>query len=58
VELIVPHCHLDVERNEPAHLTIIARALAEIHGLPVEQIAAITTRNAMRLFWPAEAASH
>jgi TatD DNase family protein len=37
-------------RNEPLHVARVGGVLAELHGLPVEEIAATTTRNARRLF--------
>jgi TatD DNase family protein len=37
-------------RNEPARLPLIAKALAEIKALSLQQIAAATTTNATRLF--------
>jgi TatD DNase family protein len=37
-------------RNEPAYLPHIARTVARALGRPVEEIAAQTTRNAVRLF--------
>lgn len=37
-------------RNEPAYLPDVARALADLHGQPVEEIAKITEANALRLF--------
>ena len=36
--------------NEPAHLTYVLRALAEIRGEAVDRIAALTFENACRLF--------
>jgi TatD DNase family protein len=36
--------------NEPAFLVEIARKVAEIKGIDVEEVAAVTTRNAERLF--------
>ncbi|RDV84611.1 TatD family hydrolase [Ammonifex thiophilus] len=38
------------KRNEPAYLVHIAQRVAEIRGMPVEEVAAITTANARRLF--------
>jgi TatD DNase family protein len=38
------------KRNESAYIIEIARKLAEIKGLKVEEVAEITTRNAMELF--------
>ncbi|WP_058300441.1 TatD family hydrolase [Gorillibacterium timonense] len=37
------------KRNESAHVRLVAEAAAEIKGLPVEEIARITTENAIRL---------
>jgi TatD DNase family protein len=37
------------KRNEPAYVAEAAAKVAEIKGLPVEQVAAATTHNAMRL---------
>jgi TatD DNase family protein len=38
------------KRNEPAYLVHTARRLAELHGRPLEDVAGITTRNALTLF--------
>jgi TatD DNase family protein len=38
------------KRNEPAFVAHTAAFLAELHGMPVEQLAAITTANARRFF--------
>jgi len=37
-------------RNEPLHVARVGGVLSELHGLPVEEVAATTTRNARRLF--------
>ena len=38
------------KRNEPAWVTIVGETLAELHGLPAEEMARATTQNARRLF--------
>lgn len=38
------------QRNEPAYLTYIARRIAELKAVPVEQVMAATVANACRLF--------
>ena len=38
------------KRNEPAFVVDTAQALAAIHGLAIEEIAAVTTKNFERLF--------
>ncbi len=38
------------QRNEPAHVVEVARGLAGIHGMDIERIGAITTKNFARLF--------
>jgi TatD DNase family protein len=37
------------KRNEPAYVSEAAAAIAELHGIPVEEAAETTTRNALRL---------
>jgi TatD DNase family protein len=38
------------KRNEPRHVAITARRLAELRGMPFEELADATTRNAAALF--------
>jgi TatD DNase family protein len=38
------------KRNEPAYVAEVARCLAEIHGVELEEMARITTENFCRLF--------
>ncbi len=38
------------KRNEPAYLPLVARRVAEIKNIPVEEVAHITTRNTRGLF--------
>jgi TatD DNase family protein len=48
---LVPQIYRGKEkRNEPAHVVQTAAFLAELRGVPVEQLAAETTANARRLF--------
>jgi len=48
---LVPHPLRGREkRNEPAHLVLTARCLAELRGQTVAEVAAQTTANARRLF--------
>jgi TatD DNase family protein len=44
-----PHPHRG-QRNEPAHVRLVAERLAELRGLSLPDLAAITTANAERLF--------
>jgi TatD DNase family protein len=38
------------KRNEPAYVRLVAEKLADLKGLTVEEVARITTENAVRLF--------
>ena len=38
------------KRNEPVYLPLIARRVAELVGKPVEDVAAVTSKNALDLF--------
>ena len=38
------------KRNEPAYVVEVARCLAGLHGLEIEQLAHVTTENFMRFF--------
>ena len=38
------------EQNEPAWVALVGEALAGVWGLPVEEVAAVTTANAARVF--------
>ncbi|MCK4470817.1 MAG: TatD family hydrolase [Anaerolineae bacterium] len=45
-----PHPYRSRKRSEPAHVRVIAETIAVIHKRSVEEIAQITTQNAIRLF--------
>ncbi len=44
-----PHRH---ERNEPAWVGLIGEALAKLWAIPVEEVARVTSENAVRVFRP------
>jgi TatD DNase family protein len=46
---LAPHPHRG-KRNEPAHVGLVAAKIAELHSVPLEHVAAITTTNAEQLF--------
>ncbi|WP_036186445.1 TatD family hydrolase [Marinimicrobium agarilyticum] len=46
----MPLCGRQGERNSPEYLPDVARGLAELRGVTIEEIAAITTANAQLLF--------
>ena len=37
-------------RNEPAHVALVGETLAQVHGVPVDQVAQTTTQNVHTLF--------
>ncbi len=38
------------KRNEPAYTKLVAEKLADLWNIPIEEVAAATTRNAEKLF--------
>lgn len=46
---LTPHPHRG-ERNEPAYTTLVADKMAELSGIPREEIEKLTTENSVRLF--------
>eukprot|EP00928_Gymnodinium_smaydae_P029610 TRINITY_DN22252_c0_g2_i1.p1 TRINITY_DN22252_c0_g2~~TRINITY_DN22252_c0_g2_i1.p1 ORF type:complete len:377 (+),score=71.38 TRINITY_DN22252_c0_g2_i1:85-1215(+) len=40
------------ERNEPAFIHLAAAKIADLHGVSLEAVADVTTRNALKLFGP------
>jgi TatD DNase family protein len=45
------------KRNEPANVAAAVRAIAALRGISVDEVAAATTANAMRVFRPAKVAA-
>jgi TatD DNase family protein len=43
------------KRNEPAYVVDAAQQVADVLGLPIERVAGVTSRNAIRLLGPAAA---
>jgi TatD DNase family protein len=46
---LTPHPHRS-ERNEPAHVLLVAQEISRIRNLPFEEVAGISSSNAERLF--------
>lgn len=46
---LTPHPHRG-KRNEPFYVTLVAEEIARIKDIPVEEVARVTTENALRLF--------
>ena len=38
------------QRNEPSFLSYVIENLADLYGIPIDEMAEITTNNALRLF--------
>lgn len=38
------------KRNEPANVRLVAQALADLHGVSMQEVSRVTTENAVRLF--------
>lgn len=51
-----PEPHRSRRPNEPAMVVHTAAVLASCLGMPLSELAQLTTGNAMRLFWPGESA--
>lgn len=46
---LAPHPHRG-KRNEPALVKLVAEEIAELKGIPYEEVAKVTTENAMKLY--------
>lgn len=46
---LTPHPHRG-KRNEPFYVTLVAEEIAKIKELPIEEVATVTTKNALNLF--------
>lgn len=46
---LTPHPHRG-KRNEPFYVTLVAEEIARIKDIPMEEVARVTTENALRLF--------
>ena len=46
---LTPHPYRG-KRNEPAFVTLVAEEIAKLKGLSVEEVAARTTENALKIF--------
>ena len=46
---LAPHPHRG-QRNEPAYVPLVAEKIASLKGISLEQVAQVTTDNAVRVF--------
>lgn len=46
---LTPHPYRG-KRNEPVYVTLVAEEIARIKEIPIEEVAAVTTKNALKLF--------
>ena len=38
------------KRNEPSYVILVAQKMAEILNIPIDEVASVTSRNAIQLF--------
>ncbi len=50
---LAPHPHRG-KRNEPSYLMLVAKKLAELKGVSVEEISSVTERNTNEIFFPTQ----
>jgi len=50
---LAPHPHRG-KRNEPSYLMLVAKNLAELKGVSVEEISSVTERNTNEIFFPTQ----
>lgn len=46
---LTPHPHRG-ERNEPSYTTLVAKKMAELSDIPIQEVASLSSNNAQRLF--------